>query len=117
MMENPRYFEVGPDPFGKTWLVQLRWMQTAISIRHADAIDVKFQLTSGDQTEEKVVAISHPHLLQLAEKLNRPLTDPWCMKLAALHLKEVIQTGEDIEKMLVACAYSDLERHAKSLAN
>jgi hypothetical protein len=116
-MENPRYFEAGPDPFGKTWLVQLRWMQTAISIRHADAVDVKFQLTSGGETDEKVIAMMHPDLLKLSETLGRPLTDPWCMKLAAKHLSEVIKTGEDLEKKLVTCGYEDLQRHAAGLAS
>ena len=36
MPENFRAFEAGPDPFGQTWQVEFRWIQNAISIRHAD---------------------------------------------------------------------------------
>lgn len=115
MIENPRYFEVGPDPFGRTWLVQLRWLQTAISIRHADAVDVKFQLTSGETSEERVIALMHPDLLRLSEQLKRPLTDAWCLKLAAAHLRDVVLTGEDLEKTLITCSYADLEQHASEL--
>jgi len=35
------------------------WIQNAISIRHADAIDVKFELSSGPDRAFKVVALGH----------------------------------------------------------
>ena len=40
---NYRMFEAGPDPFGRHWQVEFRWLQTGISIRHADTVDVKFE--------------------------------------------------------------------------
>ena len=49
MIKNFRDFEAGPDPFGRTWQVYFRWLQTGISIRHADTVDVKFVVwTEGD---------------------------------------------------------------------
>ncbi len=84
MIKNFRDFEAGPDPFGRTWQVYFRWLQTGISIRHADTVDVKFGIgTSGEPFEERVIALSHPVLLALSEKFGHPLTDTWCMKLAA----------------------------------
>ena len=75
MQEHFRRFEVGPDPFGRNWLVQFRWLQTGISIRHADTVDVKFFLKCDDGTEEeKVIALPHPALLQICEQRNRKLT-------------------------------------------
>lgn len=115
MNENFRRFDAGPDPFGRTWTVEFRWLQTAISIRHADAVDVKFQLTSGEDISEKVVSLPHPDLLALSGNAGRALTDPWCMKLAALHLKEMIETDRDMEKILVTTSLSDLERHNRVL--
>jgi hypothetical protein len=115
MNENFRRFEAGPDPFGRTWTVEFRWQQNAISIRHSDTIDVKYQLICGENAEEKVIALRHPDLLELSRKLNRPLTDPWCMKLAGLHLKEMIETDRDMEKTLVTATLADLERHAAKL--
>lgn len=115
MMENFRRFEVGPDPFGRSWIVEYRWLQNGISIRHADTVDVKFQLIRGEDVEEKVVALLHPDLLALSKKLNRLLTDPWCMKLAALHLREMIETDRDMEKIIVTPSLADLERHAAKL--
>ena len=115
MNENFRRFDAGPDPFGRTWTVEFRWQQNAISIRHSDSVDVKFQLICGEDVEEKVIALPHPDLLQLSRKLNRPLTDPWCMKLAGLHVKEMIETDRDMEKTLVTAGLADLERHAAQL--
>ncbi|MFZ0594537.1 MAG: hypothetical protein WAM39_29040 [Bryobacteraceae bacterium] len=109
MHEHFRYFEVGPDPFGRKWTAQFRWLQTAISIRHADTVDVKFLLKCDDGTEEeKVVALPHAALLEVCKEHNRKLTDPWCMKLAALHVRRMIETAEDIEKNLVTLTASEI---------
>lgn len=114
-MENYRRFEVGPDPFGRNWIVEFRWLQTGISIRHADTVDVKFQLISGEDVQEKVIALPHPDLLTLSKQVGRPLTDPWCMKIAALHLRHMIETDEDMEKALVTVGLEDMARHAEVL--
>jgi hypothetical protein len=114
-MDNFRRFEVGPDPFARNWIVEYRWLQTAISIRHADTVDVKFRLISGEDVQEKVIALPHPDLLALCAKLGRALTDPWCMKLAALHLRHMIETDQDMEKTLVTVRPEDLERAAEIL--
>ena len=114
MIENFRRFEVSSDSTGK-WLVQFRWLQNAISIRHADAVDVKFFVKSGDEVREVVVALPHPVLRELSRKANRPLTDPWCMKLAALHVKHMLETGEDLDKTLVTLTEEQLERYNRQL--
>ncbi len=101
MNQNPRHFQAGPDPSGRTWQVDLMWLQTAIAIRHSDSVDVKFALSSGDTRLERVVSLPHPALLELSRKAGRPLTDPWCIRLAAAHLARMIETGDDIEKALV----------------
>ena len=100
-MQTFREFEAGPDPFGRTWHVQFKWLQTAISLRHSDSVDVKFILSSDGERLEKTIALRHTDLLELSQKAGRPLTDPWCSRLAALHLKHGIETGEDMEKTLV----------------
>jgi hypothetical protein len=115
MAENNRRFEAGPDPFGRTWQVEFRWLQTAISIRHADTIDVKFVIwTEGEPKQEKVIALPHAALLELSAKTGHPLTDPWCLKLAARHLRHMIESGEDLEKTLVTLAPADLDRSVSS---
>jgi hypothetical protein len=118
MVENSRRFDAGPDPFGRTWQVEFRWLQTGISIRHADTVDVKFVVWTADQNnpepkQEKIIALPHALLLALAEKSGHPLTDGWCLLLAARHLKGMIESGEDLEKTLITLAPPDLERAAQ----
>jgi hypothetical protein len=116
MPDNFRDFTVGPDPFGRTWQAYFRWLQNGISIRHADTVDVKFGIsTAGVLSEERVIALPHPALLALSEKLGHPVTDTWCMKLAALHLKHMLETGEDMEKTLVTTQPAEIEQYAREL--
>jgi hypothetical protein len=110
MIDNFRLFDAGPDPLGRTWHVEFRWQQTAISIRHSDSVDVKFHITHGEDVQEKVIALMLPDLMTLAQKTGRAVTDAWCMKLAALHLKHMIETDEDMDKTLVTASPEDLER-------
>jgi hypothetical protein len=114
MIKDVRRFDV-TDPFGRTWNVIFLWHQTGISIRHADTVDVKFQIHSGDEHLEKVIALNHPELLAISQKQGRPLTDSWCMKLAALHIKRMIETWEDMDKTLVTVPRRELEEHATAL--
>lgn len=115
MIENFRRFEAGPDPEGRKWVVEFRWLQNAITIRHADAVDVKFFLKSGEEVREIVVALPHGLLRELSQELNRPLTDPWCMKLAALHVKQMIETGTELEKRLVTLNKEQLRKYNQEL--
>jgi hypothetical protein len=115
-MENFRQFDAGPDPFGRMWKVEFKWLQTAISLRHSDTVDVKFVLRQGAERAEKTVALQHFDLLQLSKKTGRPFTDAWCSRLAALHLKRLIETGEDMEKNLVTVSPDDLAAYDAALA-
>ncbi len=113
MPQNHRRFEAGPDPFGRTWQVEFRWLQTAISIRHSDTVDVKFILwADGEEKQEKVLALPDAELQALSKKTGHPVTDPWCLKLAATHLRQLIASGQDLEKTLVTLSPADLERAA-----
>ncbi len=114
MLENFRSFEPGPDPFGRTWQVQFLWQQNGISIRHADTVDVKFAISSGEREERKVIALEQTHLARLAEQLSRQVTDAWSSRLAAEHLKWMIESDQDMEKTLVAPSYEQLLGYAQS---
>ncbi len=114
-MENFRQFEAGPDPFGRTWKVEFKWLQTAISLRHSDTVDVKFVLQEEETRAQKTVAMPHIDLLELSKKTGRTMTDAWCSRLAALHLKHMIETGEDIEKDLVTLSPAELAEYDAQL--
>lgn len=116
MQEHFRRFEVGPDPFGRNWIVQFRWLQTGISIRHADTVDVKFYLKCDDGTEEeKVIALPHPALLEVCKQQGRKLTDPWCLKIAALHVRRMLETAEDLEKTVVTLTATEIADYDQKL--
>jgi len=114
-MENFRQFEAGPDPFGRMWRVEFKWLQTAISIRHSDTVDVKFVLHDGEARSQKTIAMPHAYLLELSKKTGRTMTDAWCSRLAALHLKRIIETGEDMEKDLVTLSAAELAEYDAQL--
>jgi len=115
MSDQSRLFDAGPDPFGRVWRVQFRWLQTGISIRHADTVDVKFFVTPDGEPQEKVVALPHPILLTIAKEGNRKLSDPLCMRLAAAHLKHMIETSEDMDKTLVTVSAKELMAYDRQL--
>ncbi|HWC96506.1 MAG TPA: hypothetical protein VG456_07150 [Candidatus Sulfopaludibacter sp.] len=116
-MLNFREFEAGPDPFGRKFQVYFKWLQTAISIRHADTVDVKFVLVDeeGGKTE-KTIALPHAELLKVSKETNRPMDDPWCSRLAMKHLLHLIETGEDMEKNLVTLSLAEIRDYAAVLA-
>ena len=114
MPSNFRHFKAGPDIAGRTWQVDLMWLQTAIAIRHSDAVDVKFLLSDGGSRMERVVSMRHPDLLELSRRTGQPLTDPWCCRLAASHLIRMIETGEDFEKVLVTVPPSELAKYSEA---
>lgn len=116
MNEQARLFEAGPDPFGRMWKVQFRWLQIGISIRHADTVDVKFWLTpDGGQVEEKVIALPHPVLLRLTKERGERLTDPLCMRLAAAHIRNMVETLEDMEQTIITVSAEELARYDEQL--
>ena len=52
---NDTNFEVTSEITGERYTVEFRWLQTAISLRHSDTVDVKF-LVNG---QGKVIALPH----------------------------------------------------------
>lgn len=110
-MFQSRHFKA-EDPFGRHWTVEFRWLQTGISIRHADTVDVKFTL-SGDGEQDKVVALPHPLLLKLAKSTGHPMNDAWCMRLASSHLRQMIEQWSDMDKKLITLTLPELEESAQ----
>ena len=116
MSEQSRLFEAGPDPFGRMWKVQFRWLQTGISIRHANTVDVKFFVTpDGGETQEKIVALPHAELLRLTDQKQIKLSDPYCMRLAAAHLRQMIETLEDMEQTIITVTPEELALYDQQL--
>ena len=111
VMENFRDFQIGPDPFGRTWHVLFKYLQTGISIRHSDSVDVCFVLENGEEKMKRVVVLPHPDLLAYCKRASRELTDTWCSRLAVCKLKYAIETAEDIDKEFIAVTPREIAQY------
>jgi hypothetical protein len=116
-VQNFREFQAGPDPFGVTWRVRFKWLQTAISIRHSDSVDVKFILFDGTSESQKTISMQHRFLLELSKSAGVEMTDAWCSRLAMLHLTYLIESGEDMEKDLVSVSPKELAGYEARIRN
>jgi len=96
-MENFRDFHIGPDPFGRAWHALFKYLQTGISIRHSDSVDVCFLLDSGDERLKRVIVIPHADLRAYADRTGRKISDTLCSRIAALKLKTTIENAEELE--------------------
>ena len=116
-MQNFRQFEAGPDPFGRKFQVWFKWLQTAISIRGSDTVDVKFVLENEQAgSAQKTIALPHADLVALSRETGRQMDDAWCSRLAALHLVRLVETGEDMDKDIVTVTPAALQQYAQELA-
>jgi hypothetical protein len=79
-------------------------------------VDVKFDLVCEDLALAKVIALQHPLLLEASRRHSRPLTDPWCMKMAALHLRKMVATWQDMDKTLVTLTPDELNEAVEAVA-
>jgi hypothetical protein len=114
MPENFRRFSVN-DPFGRTWDVEFRWQQNAISIRHADAIDCKYYITTSEESRELVVSLPHPALLAAAGQAGRELSDAWVAKLAGLHVERMISNWQDLDKVIAVLSLDEITAYNRAL--
>lgn len=108
-MKDFRDFHAGPDPFGRTWHILFKYLQTAISIRHSDSVDVCFILDNGEEQIEKTVVIQNADIRAYAARTHRPVNDGWCSRLAMCKIRRVIETAEDLEKDYLAVSQRELE--------
>ena len=108
-MLNFRQFEAGPDPFGRKFQVMFKWLQTAISIRHSDTIDVKFVLVDENgPTPKPIIGFFSLNLCQIksealtadeAKKLPRDLSG---IRLGRLAVAKAYQRQGIGKALLVA---------------
>lgn len=120
-MENFREFQA-TDPFGRTWAAQFKYLQTGISIRHSDSVDVCYILQStGPEGEaeriQKVVVLMHPDLRDFQGRTGRKISDPWCSRLAVLKLKHCIESAEDLDKDYIIVTPAEIAEYDGEIAN
>ena len=114
-MDNFREFAAGPDPFGRTFHVWFKYLQTAISIRHSDSVDVCFILESDGERSEKTIVLANADLRAYSARTGRPMNDAWCSRIAMCKLRSVVETAEDIEKYYIAVTPREIEEFDSSI--
>jgi hypothetical protein len=111
VMENFRDFKAGPDPFGRTWHAQFKYLQNGISIRHSDSVDVCYILDNGEEHVRKTAVIQHADIRAYAARTGRPVSDPWCSRIAVCKLRHAIETAEDLEKDYLPVTAREIEEY------
>ncbi len=91
MLMDCRSFEVVSRLTGECCQVEFRWLQTAISLRHSDTVDVQFAVNGAG----RIVALPHGALEQACHAAGVPLGDDLCIRIAAECLRESLEAGED----------------------
>jgi len=84
------------------------YLQTAISLRHSDTVDVKFRVNGAGV----VVALPHTAWGTYRQKAGQPLTDARATEVAAGILKESLERGDDIELLDLNPAADEVVRRA-----
>jgi hypothetical protein len=109
-MENFRDFVVGTDPFGRSWHAYMKYMQTGISIRHSDSVDVRYVLDNGEEHIQKTIVIPYADIRAYSTRSGRLISDPWCCRIALCKLKDCIETAEDLEKDYLLVTPPEIEK-------
>jgi hypothetical protein len=86
-------------------------LMTAVSTRHADAIDVKF-LAGGRPVW---IAMPHPAWVRYQARTGRVLTDHLAAEAAGHALKQIIETGAESGREMYALSADDTLRHVDAV--
>ena len=86
-------------------------LMTAISTRHADAIDVKF-LVDG---RPLWIAMPHPAWIEYQARTGRVLTDALAAAAAGHALKQLIETGAESGREMYALSSEETLRHVDAV--
>jgi len=79
----------------------------AIATRHADAVDIKFNV------DDRGVWIALPHTAWVEFSRRNPgkvITDPMAVQAAGRYLKQIIETGEDTGREMFAVSEDETLR-------
>jgi hypothetical protein len=105
---NYRDFKTQSALTGQEYQCRFVYLQTAISLRHSDTVDVKFRVNG----EGVVVALPHTAWVEYAHRASQPLTDERAARVAAGILKESLERGDAVELLELNPAADEVVRRA-----
>ena len=106
---NYRDFHTQSALTGQEYHCVFVYLQTAISLRHSDTVDVKFRVNGAGV----VVALPHTAWVTYQQEAGQPLTDARATEVAAAILKEALERGEDIELLDLNPAADEVVKRAQ----
>ena len=86
-------------------------LQTAISTRHADAVDVKFAIDG----RTVWIALPHPAWVEYQLRTGRVLTDPMAIQAAGHYLKQAIENGSEGGREMYALSLEETLQHVEAV--
>ena len=86
-------------------------LQTAISTRHADAVDVKFAVDG----RPVWIALPHPAWVKYQVATGRVLTDPLAIQAAGHYLKQAIESGSETGREMYALTLAEALQHVDAV--
>ncbi len=86
-------------------------LMTAISTRHADAVDIKF-LADGHPAW---IALPHPAWVEYNQRTGKLITDPMAVQIAGHYLKWAIETGENGGREMYSLTVEETLEHLDAL--
>jgi len=111
LVPDCRSFEVVSPAGGERYTVEFRWLQTAISLRRTDTVDVRFLVNGASKT----VALPHGALETACRNAGQPLTDELCLRIAAHHLRSALLAGQDVDQEVITLTAERVDELARSL--
>ena len=103
---NYREFQVQSALTKQRYQCHFVYLQTAISLRQADTVDVKFRVNG----EGVVVALPHTAWVEYQQRTGGSLTDEQAARVAAGILKEALERGDGVELFLNPSAAQVVQR-------
>lgn len=95
---NFREFECSSRLDGAKYHCFFVFLQTAISLRHSDTVDARF-LVNGQRI---TVAMPHAAFVEYRTRQEAVITDNHAAGIAALYLKEYLESGGAVEDVTVS---------------
>ena len=84
---------------------------TAISTRHADAVDIKFTIGG----RPAWVALPHPAWVEYNRQTGKVITDPLAVQIAGHYLKQAIASGMDSGREMYTLTVNETLQHLKDV--
>ena len=92
-----REFECTSRVDGSKYHCYFIFLQTAISLRHSDTVDARFQVNG----QRITVALPHVAFVEYINRRGAVITDPHAAGIAASCLKEYLESGGALEDITV----------------